>query len=115
MEKTREQAAYRAKYMELIYGSYDHRIKAVLKILTSASSGVKETSASIKDNATQTTGGAKWVEDAAEYSIAGRTSKPLSPPQKNSPLLGGRFRASSMKALLLPGRQSKKQRRPMRA
>jgi len=70
MEKTREQAADRAKYMELICRSYDHRIKAALKSLTSASSGVKETSASIKDNATQTTGRAKRVEDAAEHARA---------------------------------------------
>lgn len=67
MEKTREQAADRAKYMELICRSYDHRITAALKSLTSASSGVKDTSASIKDNATQTTGRARSVEEAAEH------------------------------------------------
>lgn len=67
MEKTREEAADRAKYMELICRSYDHRITAALQSLTFASSGVKDTSASIKDNATQTTGRAKSVEDAAEH------------------------------------------------
>lgn len=67
MEKTREEAADRAKYMELICRSYDHRIAAALRSLTSASSGVKDTSASIKDNATQTTGRARSVEEAAEH------------------------------------------------
>lgn len=69
-EKTREVAADRAKYMELICRSYDHRITAALQSLTIASGGVEDTSASIKNNATQTTSRAKSVEEAAEKARA---------------------------------------------
>jgi methyl-accepting chemotaxis protein len=67
MEKTQAEAGDRAKYMQLICRSYDHRIGAALTSLTSASGGVKETSSSIKNNATQTTDRAKFVEDAAGH------------------------------------------------
>lgn len=67
MEKTRQTAADRAKYMELICRSYDHRIAVALQSLTAASGGVEETSVSIKNNATQTTSRAKSVEEAAEH------------------------------------------------
>ncbi|MGB0630665.1 MAG: methyl-accepting chemotaxis protein [Alphaproteobacteria bacterium] len=65
MEKTKEEAAARAKYMELICRAYEHRIATAMASLSSASTDVQQTAGSIKDNATQTTGRAKSVEDAA--------------------------------------------------
>jgi methyl-accepting chemotaxis protein len=65
MEKTQEEAAARAKYMELICRAYEHRIATAMSSLSSASTDVQQTTGSIKENATQTTGRAKTVEDAA--------------------------------------------------
>ena len=65
MEKTQEEAAARAKYMELICRAYEHRIATAMSSLSSASTDVQQTAGSIKENATQTTGRAKTVEDAA--------------------------------------------------
>ena len=70
MEKTQQDAADRAKYMELICRSYEHRIATAMASLASASSDVQKTAGSIKDNATQTTGRAKTVEDAAGHATS---------------------------------------------
>lgn len=65
MEKSQEEAAQRANYMQLICRSYEHRLSAAMAGLASASGDVQQTAGTIKDNATQTTGRAKSVEEAA--------------------------------------------------
>ena len=84
MEKTQAEAGDRAEYLQLICRSYDHRIGAALTSLTSASGGVKETSSSIKNNATQTTGarqvgrGRGWVMPGRNVETVAAAAEELS-------------------------------------
>lgn len=65
-EKTREIEVARVRYMEVICRGYEHRIAMAMESLAKASEGVQNTAASIKNNATETTGKSDTVAQAAD-------------------------------------------------